>query len=473
MYYDKRSMVGGGAVRKIVVRDFSAGINGNKDEERLSPGECVFSYNFALSGGTLKDAGGVKKADFGGKCPKFDAAGVTPERLYYYKRYNETTKVYDEFLMIYGSDHYVYKAAMTDDAFSKMPALNFESAPTAVPYNYDGKDVMIFSCAKNYRVYNGSTVTLVGDVPQITSACIHAERLFATEGGSKTSLWFSDDFNPLNWKVSLDDAGFIDIREGIGSLVKVLSFGGYVYVFGLYGIVRVTAYGDQTEFSVDGIAASSGKIFDGSIAVCGDRIIYLAEDGFYSFSGGTPTRIMSKLDEKLAGIDNSDAKGVYFGGAYYCKMTMTTDCGVLPVLLKYDVHRRTFVVMRGLNVKDFAVRGGETDSELLLLVKGKNYPATLSGKGECFSVPLQKKWVSGKSDFGTTETKRVTRLALRTITDVDVTVESERGSRLLHFSGSKERQSLPIGLKGDSFTITVECGAAGASVSALEIEYEI
>ena len=29
MYYDKRNMVSGGAVRKIVVRDFSAGINGN------------------------------------------------------------------------------------------------------------------------------------------------------------------------------------------------------------------------------------------------------------------------------------------------------------------------------------------------------------------------------------------------------------------------------------------------------------
>ena len=471
MYYNKQAIKATVGHGSVTVKDFSAGINGNKDEENLSLGECAFSYNFNMQGGTLKDGNGVKKSDFGNS-PVFSEAGVKPERLYFYKRYNKDAKAYDEYLLIYASDKEIYAAKSTEEQFKKVDGLYFYTPPYACSYNYMGDDVMIFSSDEKMKVYDGTTVTTVENVPSVTSMCIHSERLFATEGGTKTSLWFSDDFNPLNWKVSLDEAGFIDIREGVGSLLKAVSFKDYVYVFANYGIVRVSAYGDQTEFSVDGIAASSGKICADSIAVCGDRVIYLAEDGFYSFSGSSPQRIMRKIDGKIAGVDNSAAKGCYFNGNYYCKLKMQSDCGVRDVLIKYDIHRGAFAVSSELDINDFVVADGEKACELLFLINGKAQPAMLSDRAENFSVPLDKHWLSGKTDLGTTETKRVTRLSLRTLTEIYVTVKSERGSRILHFFGSNERQSRAVGLKGDLFTVSIDCRTPGATVSALKIEYE-
>ena len=470
MFYAKKNAIGSVRRAKVTIRDFSGGVNGKKDEENLSVGECAFSYNFRYDGGTLKDGGGVKKADFG-TGPLF-AENTTPTRLYFYKKYNATSEKYEEYLMVYCTDGFIYKAGETDSTFTKVDDLKFTAAPYAVEYNYKSDDVMIFSAGSALKIYDGENVTDAEDVPSITSMCVHSERLFATESGTKTSLWFSDDFDPLNWKVSLDEAGFIDIREGAGSLLKVLSFGGYVYVFANYGIVRVSASGDQTEFSVDGIAASSGRIYGESIAISGDRIIYLAEDGFYSFSGGTPARIMTKLDGKLENVDNSDAKGCYFNGEYYCKMYMRGDSGLCEVMVRYDIHNGNIAIIKGADVKDFIVAGGESKARMLFLVKGINTAGTLSERAENFSKPLNKHWVSGKSDLGKTDKKCVTALSLRTVTDIDVTVRSERGSRLLHFFGSKERQKKAVGLKGDTFTFSIDCNVPGARISAVEIEYE-
>jgi len=470
MFYQKRNDIGSVRRGRVTVRDFSGGINGRKDEENLSVGECAFSYNFRYDGGTLKDGGGVKKADFG-IGPLF-AENTTPTRLYFYKRYNATSGKYEEYLMAYCNDGFIYKAGESDATFTKVTDLKFDSTPYAVAYNYKSDDVMIFSAGSTLKIYDGESVTDADDVPSVTSMCIHSERLFATENGTKTSLWFSDDFDPLNWKVSLDEAGFIDIREGAGSLLKVLSFAGYVYAFANYGIVRVSASGDQTGFSVDGIAASSGRIYGESIAICGDRIIYLAEDGFYSFSGGSPSRIMTKLDGKLENADNSDAKGCYFNGEYYCKLYIRGDTGLNEAIIRYDIHNGNIVVMKGTDVKDFIVFGGENKFRMLFLVKGVNTPGMLSDRAENFSKPLNKHWVSGKSDLGRTDKKCMTAVSLRTLTDIDVTVESERGSRLLHFFGSKERQKKAVGLKGDTFVFTIDCHVPGARISAVEIEYE-
>lgn len=471
MYYDKKTNISSAKKASITVKDFSAGLNGYKDEELLSLDECSDGYNFETSGGVLKDGQGVKRADFNGNCPKIGDE-LNPLRLYYYKRYDDVFDAYEENLLIYAEDGYIYKAKTTDATFCKVDSLYFSSPPYAVSYNYLSRDVMIFSDGDKIVVYDGQTATSTTDVPSVTSMCVHSERLFATEGGSATSLWFSDDFDPLNWKVSLDEAGFVDIREGCGGLLKAVSFGGYVYVFASYGIVRVTAYGDQTEFCVDGIAASSGKIFGGSITVCGDRIIYLAADGFYSFAGGTPVRIMRGLDGKLLGIDNDGAKGCYYNGCFYCKMRVKTYSGERGVLLKYDVHRNSFCFSCDLCIQDMTVMDGEEENKLLFIVNGKKYPAMLSDKAERFSVALEKKWTSGKSDLGKTSTKSVVRLSLITAKDVSVTVKSECGSRLLRFFGSEKRQSLPIGLRGDNFSLTISSRSLGARISSVKIEYE-
>lgn len=183
-------------------------------------------------------------------------------------------------------------------------------------------------------------------------------------------------------------------------------------------------------------------------------------------------RLMRGLDGKLSGVKNDDAKGCFYNGCFYCKMRVKTKRGETDALLKYDIHRNNFSLMRDLNIEDMVLYDGENESKLLFLASGKEYPGMLSDKAERFSVALGKTWTSGKSDLGKSCTKSAVKLSILTATDVEVTVKSERGSRLLRFYGAKELQSLPIGLKGDYFTISIECGSLGARISSLKIDYE-
>lgn len=476
MYYSKKISRGARVRSRVYVNDFSKGIVASQDKKHLPLSYAFRSYNTAFKGGALKGGFGIKKATFdGGVLADFTVEGVLPKKLYYYKRYDEEISAYLDCLLIYASDNNFYKMVLgIDEGFSLVSGLAFEKEPSAVTYNYNGKDVIIFSVGNLSKVYDGETVTSVEDAPGITSSCIHSERLFATEGGDKTTLWFSDDFNPLNWNVSLEDAGYIDLRDGRGSLLKVISFDGYLYVFRNYGISRITAYGDQAGFSVDGITASASRIIPESICVCSDRIIYLAEDGFYSFSGGTPTRIMGKLD----GLNINAKKGArahYYRGNYYCVLTLKDENGVeFQALICYLVKDGQFTVSKNLNVVDFTVMEAEKELKLLFICGDNSAIGELSEKSEYFSRGITKSWESGESDFGISKEKTLTKLFINSEAPVKVRVKSEIGSRTLSFMGSKKMQMIPVGLRGEYYSFLIECDTPECSVSYLgaEVEYD-
>ena len=174
-------------------------------------------------------------------CP----AGIMIRKCYLFKNYdiknNPTHKV-----LIYCEDKYLYVCPFGGGTFTKLTATTFDSDPVGVPYNYNGRNVMIFSkSGGGICIFDGTKLTIVPDAPEITSMCIHFERLFVTTPGYRNTLWFSDDFNPTNWNVSLTEAGFIEMDDPGGDLIKVVSFGDYLYVFRSFGITRISAYTDQ------------------------------------------------------------------------------------------------------------------------------------------------------------------------------------------------------------------------------------
>ena len=140
--------------------------------------------------------------------------------------------------------------------------------------------------------------------------CVHYERIYATVSGEANSLWFSDDFNPVNWNASLTEGGFINFDDDGGRVIKAVSFLDHVYVFRDYGIVRLTAYGSQENYTVSKVYVSASRILPDTIACCGDRIIFLTDEGLFSFNGYTMTMIAKEITN-LFHRDRSAAKGAY------------------------------------------------------------------------------------------------------------------------------------------------------------------
>ena len=99
------------------------------------------------------------------------------------------------------------------------------------------------------------------------------------------TLWFSDDLDPTNWNISLDEAGFVEMADENGALLKVLSFFNYVYVFRSYGITRFYATGEQSRFSLMHLFVSSDRIIGDTVCVCGARILFLTQRGLFDFDG--------------------------------------------------------------------------------------------------------------------------------------------------------------------------------------------
>ena len=82
-------------------------------------------------------------------------------------------------------------------------------------YNYNGKDMLFLSSEVDpLFVIDDGTPSVLTAAPKFSSITIHNERVFGSVNGNKSQVWFSDDFQPTSWKVSPDEAGFINFSEG-------------------------------------------------------------------------------------------------------------------------------------------------------------------------------------------------------------------------------------------------------------------
>ena len=460
------------SVKKHKVRlfDFSGGIDSSVDEKLNKKGASV-SFNFSFKNGALKDGEGFKALSVAGGPCLLD--GAAPQKIYYYRRYDPENDVRDDRILVYADDGYIYgrKADAADD-FEKIDDLHFDSAPEGVCYKLNGKDVMLFSSEDRIYVYDCDAVSFSSyPAPEITSMCVCNERLFVTTGGESTTLWFSENFDPTNWYVSLSEAGFIDFQDGKGKLLKVVEHNGYVYIFRSYGITRVYAPYLQSEFSTTNIEADSVRIIGKSVVDCGKKIVYMTENGFFSFDGEYSVRILKKLDAYILGVDNESVVSAFYNGRYYAKILVNIGGKIESVVLSYDVTDGDFYLIRGANVIDMLTVLSDEKAKLFALVDGSGCVCELTGSPVCLEKKLKKIWRSPFTDFNVEGLKTLGSVSLYTKGDVRLSFESERGEKCVTVYGGKGIKRETVGLKGEDFSVTITSDTEGANVSNLTLEF--
>lgn len=463
--------------KKIDFFNFNNSVNGRIDGLLGKNTLAKKCYNFDYTDGGLKCGVGVKKLEILVGADHFVPGppdNLIPQKIFYYKRYDEILNRRDDRILVYYSngDVYEWKIYSGSEKMEKVEGLNFDVTPYYVNYRLNSEDVILFSTKDYSCYYNGSSV-ISFSAPEITSTCIHNERLYATTGNSETELWFSKTFDPTNWNVSLDEGGFIDFRTKAGRLIKALSFDGYLYVFANYGIFRITAYNDQLEMTAESLYVNSGRIYRNSVTECGRYVIYLAEDGFYRFNGSNSYRIMTELDKYLRGVDNESVSAIYHNGKFYATINLKIDGEKMKTVVCYDLQTKEFYLAKGLNAYDLEKIDGDEFSCLAVLVEGYSDIGTLSSDGAKFGIPLTKFWQSNSNDFNVFTKKTLSYVSLYTRSDILLEFKSEEGIKTVEFNGKKTRQKKRIGLKGESFTVTIKSRSKNAEVSKilLEIQY--
>ena len=430
------------------------GMQRSVDSRVLPFNRAVKAYNVDVSSGALKPSYGVVNA------------GMRFERLYYFTWYdaarNERTGTY-----------LGYRDGRVCEVKSgtPIPGVSFSSPPTGVNYRLYSEDVFLLCGIEGMAVVHADgTATTVPSAPAITSLAMHNERMFVTIGGRKNAVWFSDDLDPTNWNPELDEGGFIELEGEGGATNKVVDFGGYVYIFRDYGIMRLTAYGDQSEFSLTGLFVSSGRIFADTVAVCGDRILFCASDGPYTFDGLSTTRILRDYDGAFSPVKPVAA---YSGGRYFLATRLAGSVDTAnDALVCIDPKTGQTCLSEGLCIQAFSPVSA-TANETLYCTTDQPTLGYISRGATYYGVPRTCLWEGALSDLGTPDREKlITEVFVDTTTPITVRVFTERGERELHLPGKRAVQRRRVNLIGTKAGIAISAeGDIDAARPAIRFTY--
>ena len=316
VFYSRKSKLSPPVVRTFRVNAFG-GYRSELGENVLNLNKSKYCLNYKTRDGELVQTFGARSPvlKFDTKhfyIPKFDWLVIG---VYQYER--SEGGVSDDRLIVYISDGRLYSLSV-DKGITEPTLITQKLAKVYGAYSYrlDDSDVLIITTADGFYILDDTELTRVENAPDVVDMCIHAERAFALTRSQPYKVWFSSNLDPSDWTISQDGGGYIEFSKDNGELKKVVSFLGYVYIFREYGIERVTAYADQSQFETRTVYACSDRIFPNTIAVCGDKIIFMSDTGLHYFDGVNE----GKIDDVISREDflnrGDKAVATYYKGNY-------------------------------------------------------------------------------------------------------------------------------------------------------------
>ncbi|MBO5884670.1 MAG: hypothetical protein J6Q51_02635, partial [Clostridia bacterium] len=249
----------------------------------------------------------------------------------------------------------------------------------------------------------------------------------------------------------------------------VVSFNDYIYVFRDFGVSKVSAYGDQTSFSVSHLFISSAKIYGNSVCVCGDRIMFLNRDSIVSFDGYNTTKLKLGIDSLFDGVSNDNCSALYYDGKYYlaCRLNFNDDqkigCEnysggyINNALIELDLKTGDVSITRGVDICSMLLVDNGEFCKVIACFNGeyKGKIGQMTKDGKMFGVPLQKCWVSPKSNLGfPTKLKRVKEVLIKTKSNCKVKIETETKSKVFFVKGNARTQRLKTNIYGEQVEIS-------------------
>lgn len=479
-------------VRKQLNISSFEGVSLNVIESLLPIKYSPLSYNFRFYNGALSTGMGIEQA----RLPvTYDtqvyhlAPRMTSKilGLWLYRRYDKVNGCRDDRIIIKGEDGKFYETKFfSQDTCNELHGVTTSGKVNTANYRLDGEDVLLISSEYGgLWIYDGVNAPYkVENSPEITSMCIHYERLFATTGGEKNQIWFSDDFNPTNWNISMTEGGFIELQDEGGRANKVISFLDHIYIFRDYGINRLTAYGDQSDFCLTKLFVTSGRIYPDTVAAGGDRVFFLAEDGIYAFDGVSAKRILDNISPL---IENREyATACFYDGKYYLALRGNYKdnlkiCSEKETLwrnntvLEFDINTLALNILRGADINCFLPISINNSSILLLSMrKTKSCDiGMLNYSGKFFDSSLPKYWRTGLLDLGHKGGKVLREIYINSLYDITAGIITDEGYSEYTLQGSPKVQKIRVNEKSDKFSFYLKSGLDKAEIvhPALTVDY--
>lgn len=397
-------------------------------ENLIDLAQSKYCFNVSANDGELRPGYGTLSAQIVGSAEGGYVLAQPNEPIdgaWYYKRFDQEGGIRDDRLIVRTVTDKLLSLKITQKASEYVfIGEGYGKVYTAQCYRIGDVDVLLLSTDKGLYKLDGDVLTKIEKTPEIKDVCIHFERAFATVQGEGISLWFSKSLDPTDWTVGSESGGYMDFADNGGKLTKLISFMGYLYVFREYSIERVSALAEQTEFAVRKVYSSTDRIFEKTVAVCGDCMIFLSETGLYRFDGANVTKL-SVISQEELGIFGNSAVGAYFRGVYFlgCYLerfeeektnTKRADFIENNCLLLYDLDSGKTQIIMDHDVSGFLSVQTENTGELLFWINPdlQEY-VKLGSIQERRNVRLGRAceayWRTGLTDLGYPEKRKFLR----------------------------------------------------------------
>lgn len=461
-----------------------SGVSYDVDEKILSQEYAVRTYNFALRKGVLKSDLGIDPAQGYYKnnlqlrhtYPSFPST-VKIVNAFVYARRNAFGEFDDRIIAQTDENKLYYTKIFEVDTWHEISGATMSGNACAVNYNYNGDDVfLIVSETSDMLMINDTTATAIQSAPHFSSIAVHYERVYGTVNGNLNQVWFSDDMNPENWIVSGVGAGYITFADECGEVLSVVSFLGYLYVFREHGIFRLTAYGDQSEFSLKKVFIDTGMIYKHTISACGDKIIFLAEDGLFAFDGYDVTRL-SMLPE----IHTCDtAVGAYHNGRYYLACCLNLgdfyqEICVNNSVIEYDVKEKTVNILAPVDVLSLLSVNVHHATDVIVVLRDGTTDklGMISPYGRIFGTKTDKIYSSPYNALGTDKIKIVKFVSLESKYALTLTVKIDGKDYSFDVSAKDGVQKIFVGKSGFDVSFSLSASGLNAYVSPLSVSIDV
>lgn len=423
MFYSGRSGITPPTRRNIKINVFNQKKNGIAENlVDLSTPNCFF--NISSKSGELTEGYGTLPAQIYGNDstlyvlpqPKSVVDG-----MWHYKRYDKENGVSDNRLILHTKSHELLRLNI-DKKEEEYHLINsdFSKIYSAQNYTIGESNALLLCTEDGFYSLNGDELQKIENAPNIKSLCIHNERAFATVQGDETRLFFSKSLDPTDWTINAESGGYIDFSGDGGKLTGLISFMGFLFVFREYAIERVSVYADQSDFSIKKVYSSTDRIIEKSIAVCGNKILFISETGLKSFDGANVVDLQRVLSQDQLSTYTSKCVGTYFRGTYilscYLKILSTEQTEQVRAsssqnnaLFLYDLVTGNVEIISDHDVGGFCFTPSEETGEMLFFLNGAENTkigSIVENRNVRLGLSVEAYWRTGMTDLGFPEKKK-------------------------------------------------------------------
>jgi len=358
----------------------------------------------------------------------------------------------------------------------------------------NAKDGMIAVHGSDLRVEK-KTLTLGDDYQEVKFGVLgrHAERIWGSGVTDKPdAVFYSRPYDPFDWTGDEENpelgGGLIQQPTWDGdAFIALRPFGGYLLAIKRHTVFEIRGT-DPSSFTITEAYGTDGPVQDRTVCVDRLRVFFLANSGLGMYDGSSLSLLArdalhETMNMRMEGRQEA-ASACVCNHVYYLALCVKEREGDVfaenNTVIEYDAERGTFMLRKGLRVKDFYTLGGEvyfTQADApyeVLRYSDQN-------AGGYLGQPMKSIWETAWLDLGKDAVKRdfVLRFTADADADdvpVDISIITDRKEKTDTVLLSRDRRDYRVRIQnsGVRVKLRIESGqrAAGWRIyGGVQVEY--